>query len=484
MFFTDQYIYEPMLKTLKNFGGKKLGGLILIAVIVIAFGFGGFGGGFISNNQNNIATIDNKNITTKDFMDFLNESRIQQDTIKKNIDKNIIEELLSGLISTTLLDLEINNFNINFTELVLLKNIKANKNFQDENYNFQRTKYEKFLLTNNMTATMFEQRVKGNELKKKLFDYIGAGTVVPTFLTKKNYENENRTLQVDYIDLNNFYKKKEDFTNIEKENFIKENLETLKREYIDFEYAKLNPKNLIGVDEFNQDFFDQIDEIENKISKGDSFKRILKELDINPQSVSNYIPSSNIKDFKNKVYSLKSSDMEIVESDDYFLLFNISNRIKKSPNLNDKDINNQITEMIYQKEKFDKSKEIIDEIDNKKFNDSKFLEIGKNSIQNLTLNSINDNEMFESSSVKIIYSLPLNSFILVSDNKKNIFLIKIKSSSQNNFNKNDDDYLEFANKMNIDKRTSILKSYDLLLNSKYKVQLNQKTIDRVKNYFK
>ena len=176
--------------------------------------------------------------------------------------------------------------------------------------------------------------------------------------------------------------------------------------------------------------------------------------------------------------------MEIVESDDYFLLFNISNRIKKSPNLNDKDINNQITEMIYQKEKFDKSKEIIDEIDNKKFNDSKFLEIGKNSIQNLTLNSINDNGMFESSSVKIIYSLPLNSFILVSDNKKNIFLIKIKSSSQNNFNKNDDDYLEFANKMNIDKRTSILKSYDLLLNSKYKVQLNQKTIDRVKNYFK
>jgi len=31
-----------MIKTLKNFGGKKLGGVILIAVIVIAFGFGGF----------------------------------------------------------------------------------------------------------------------------------------------------------------------------------------------------------------------------------------------------------------------------------------------------------------------------------------------------------------------------------------------------------------------------------------------------------
>ena len=46
-----------MLETLKNFGGKKIGGLILIAVIIIAFGFGGFGGGFSTNNQNNIAKI-------------------------------------------------------------------------------------------------------------------------------------------------------------------------------------------------------------------------------------------------------------------------------------------------------------------------------------------------------------------------------------------------------------------------------------------
>ena len=35
MFFTDQYIIGFMLETLKNFGGKKLGGLILIIVIII-----------------------------------------------------------------------------------------------------------------------------------------------------------------------------------------------------------------------------------------------------------------------------------------------------------------------------------------------------------------------------------------------------------------------------------------------------------------
>ena len=472
-----------MIGSLRNFAKTKIAG-VFVFIIIIPFVFWGMGSMFTSGNTNSIAEVNNKKISTQDFMDFLNESKIQQDTIKKNLDKNIIEELLSGLISTALLDLEINNFDIRFTELVLLKNIKTNKNFQDENSNFQRTKYEKFLLTNNMSAAMFEQRVKGNELQKKLFDYIGAGTVVPNFLTETNYENENRILEIDYIDLNNFYKNKEEFTNLEKKDFINENLEILKKEYIDFEYVELNPKNLIGINEFNQDFFDQIDIIENKISNGESFKNIIKELDINPQSEQNYIPSSDVNDFRNRIYSFKSSNMEIIENYDNFLLFNISKRIKKSPDLNDEDTNNQITEMIYQKNKIDKNKEIITEIDNKKFNDSRFLEIGKKSIQNTTLNSINDDTTFETNSVRILYTLPLNSFTLVSDKERNIYLIKIKNASQKNFNEDDADYKEFVNKMNIDKRTSILKSYDLLLNNKYKVQLNQKTIDRVKDYFR
>ena len=472
-----------MIGSLRNFAKTKIAG-VFVFIIIIPFVFWGMGSMFSGGNTNNIAEVNNNKISTQDFMNYINESRIQQSAIKENLEKNIIEELLSTLISATLLDLEIKDFNIKFTELILLKKIKANKNFQDENNTFQRTKYEKFLLTNNMTAAMFEQRVKGNELQKKLFDYIGGGTVVPIFLTEKNYENENRTLEVDYINLNTFYKKKENFTDLEKKEFINENLDTLKREYIDFEFAELNPKNLIGIDEFNQDFFDQIDKIENKVSNGDNFKSILKELDLNPQSVNNYIPSSNVNDFKNKIYSMKSSDMEIIENGDNFLLFNISKRIKKSPDLNDEEINDQITEMIYQKNKFDVNKKIIKEIDEKKFEDSRFKEIGKSSIKNLILNSINDDTIFDNNSVKILYSLPLKSFTLISDEEKNIYLIKIKNSSQNNFNKNDENYLKFVNKMNTNKRTAILKSYDLLLNDKYKVQLNQKTIDRVKNYFK
>ena len=120
-----------MLETLKNFGGKKLGGLILIIVIIIAFGFGGFGSGFSTNNQNNIAKINKTNVTTQDFMDYVNQSGISLDAIRTNLDNNIIEELLSGLISTTLIDLEVKDFALSISERTILKTIKDNKNFQD-----------------------------------------------------------------------------------------------------------------------------------------------------------------------------------------------------------------------------------------------------------------------------------------------------------------------------------------------------------------
>ena len=52
-----------MIEKIKNLGWKQFGGLVLIVIIIIAFGFGGFGGGFSTNNQNNIAKINKKAVT-------------------------------------------------------------------------------------------------------------------------------------------------------------------------------------------------------------------------------------------------------------------------------------------------------------------------------------------------------------------------------------------------------------------------------------
>ena len=107
-----------------------------------------------------------------------------------------------------------------------------------------------------------------------------------------------------------------------------------------------------------------------------------------------------------------------------------------------------------------------------------------NNPEYISLNSINDNNTFEANSVKMLYSLPINSFTLVNDKDNKIYLVRIVSTKDNSYNSTDENYLKFVQEQNTDNRKSILQSYDQLLNNKYKVQLNQKTIDRVKNYFK
>ena len=472
------------METLKNFGVKKLGGVILIVIIVIAFGFGGFGGGFSTNNQNNIAKINKTNVTTQDFMDYLNQSNISQQAIRENLDKNIIEELLSGLISTTLIDLEVEDFDLSITDLTVLKKIKENKNFHDENGAFQRTKYEKFLLSNNMSAPMFEIQLKNRELQKHLFDLIGAGTITPDFLIKKMFEEQNKTLDIEYFAMSSQYKEKNSYTNEELEQFVKENADQLKRDFIDFKYAVLNPKNLIGLEEFNQDFFDEIDAIENKISQGETFESILENINVDIKEVNKFVASSAMESNEDIIYSKKSTKLDIIENGDNFLLYSITDKYELAADLNDEATRDDMIELVYQKGKFDLNRSVLEEIQKKEFDNNKFNEMGANNLKTISLNSINDHNTFEENSVKILYSLPINSFTLVSDKDNEIYLVKIINSKDKPYSENDDNYLKFVQNQNTENRKSILASYDQLLNNKYNVQLNQKTIDRVKNYFK
>ena len=64
----------------------------------------------------------------------------------------------------------------------------------------------------------------------------------------------------------------------------------------------------------------------------------------------------------------------------------------------------------------------------------------------------------------------------------NIYLVKIKNF-QNETMENKDKINEYINKQNSNLKNNMLKSYDLYLNSRYDVTLNQKTIERVKNFF-
>jgi len=469
---------------LKNYLNKnKIGGLILIIVIIIAFGFGGFGGGFLSNNQNNLAKINKTNVTSQDLIDFINRSGIAQETIQKNINNNIIEELLTGLVSNILLSFEIEDFDMTISQNSLSDKIKLNNNFNDNNGNFERLKYEKFLLENNISAPLFEKRLKDRELQKKLFDFIGAGTVSPKFLTKKLYEVENRKLNIEFINLDMFYKKSDEITENDLISFIEENEDKLKVEYIDFKYASINPRNLIGINEYNQEFFDKIDQIENSILNGVEFDSIISELNINTTKIEDYKYSDTSNNIQKKIYEVRNNDFDIFEEGENYIIYKIESLKKKKPNLNDNQIRKEIIELVVQKNKFDYNKNILEKIKNKKFTKQDFLELGKDQIQSLKFNSIKDNNKFEINSVQMLYSLPLDSFTLINDDNKNIYLAKINNYDEINIEMNSEDFEKFSNKENMEIRNNILKSYDLLINQKYNVDINQVAINNVKNLF-
>jgi len=473
-----------MINFFKNFTKKKIGGLLLILVIIIAFGFGGFGGGFNTGNQNNIAKINNTNISTQDFMDYLNQSNLSQKVIKENIDKNIIEELLSSLISMKLLELEIKDLNLVISEDVLIEKIKKNKNFQDENSKFQRTIYEKFLLTNNTNAPIYEIKLKNNALQKKLFTYISGGSISPKFLINKYYKEKNRKLDINYINLNNFYKKTNEFTEQEIKIFLGENSTKLEQDYIDFSYAVLTPKILTGSEEFNQAFFDKIDDIENKISKNIDFRTIIKELEIKSTEKKDYLNLENKETIENKIYNSRKDKIEILEDKGSYIFYQIDKINTKLPSLQNDKFKTQIINLLFQKEKYEFNKDILNQIEKKQFNQTSFDKLAISGVKKIKLNSVKDNKKFEINSIQILYSLPLNTFTLIADEKGNIFVAKTIKFEDQTISENSNQYNAISNEASAQNRNSILKSYDYLLNNKYKVVVNQKTLDRVKNYFK
>ena len=470
-----------MIGSFRNFAKTKFAG-ILVFIMIIPFVFWGMGSMFSSGNTNTIAKINKTNISTQDFIDYLSNSGIPQKTIRENLDKNIIEELLSGLVATTLLDLEVEDFNIIISQNTLLRKIKENKNFKDDNGNFERIKYEKFLLENNQTAPEFELRLKKRELQKNLFDYIGAGTISPKFLVNRLYEEENKKIEIKFVNLNNFYKKKDDITEDELKKFILENEDQLKIEYADFDYAIINPANLIGVDEFNEAFFNKIDQIEIDISNEVPFSQIVSNYNIKPLSVKNYRSSLKKNNIEKKIFDLRNNDFDLFEDGNDYILFKIQKLEKRNPDLSDKEIKDEISEIVYQKNKYDYNTELLKKITSKEFNENFYFDQNKNITEKIKINSVKDNKKFDINAVKTLYALPKNSFTLINDEANNIYLAKILEFENETID-NEIKLKEYTQKHNTKTKNDMLKSYDLYLTDKYNVIINQKTIDRVRNFF-
>ena len=478
-----------MLNNLRNFAKTKLA-VVLVGIIIIPFVFWGMGGVFSGGNKNNIAKINDKSISTQDFVNYINLSKIDSDTIRKNIDNNIIEEILAELISKTMISMEINDLNLKISDKILKKTIKENNNFKDENNNFSRIKYEKFLLSSNLSAPDFESRLRENELRKNLFSYVSGGLNSPLFLVNNTYKKQSKKVKINYINLENIYKKKEDFSSEEISKFIDEHNDTLKEKIISFRYSKITPKDLIGIDEFNNLFFEKIDDIENEISNGTTLENLLTkyQLKSNLKENFNLNEGNNDGEFYKKIYeNAENNKLKLLDENDFYILYEISDIKEVLPNIENENFITEVKELLFNESKHQFNYNLIQKIGKKKFNQKDFDELSKMSfakIKNIEINSIKDNNKFSVDSIKYLYTLFKNNYALISDKDKNIYLIKIINISVSNISKNSEDFPVYKEQTNIKLRDNIYSSYDFFLNNKYKIKINEKTVERVKNYFR
>ena len=470
-----------MLSKLRDFSKSKLAG-VLIAIIIIPFVFWGMGSVFSGGNTNNVVKINNKKISTQDFIEHINTSNIDPDQLRKNLDKNVLEEILGQLISLNILKMEIQNLGIFKSDKSLSESIIKEKRFLDDDGKFSRIKYEKFLIENNVTAGEFERKIREGSLQKELFNYISGGIKSPNFITKSLFLDETKQVNIKYFNLDIHYKN--NFTDEEINEYINLNNDEYKRDYIDVSYTIITPNTLTDTDQYNARFFEIIDDIENEIANEINFEQILTNYNLKIEKKEN-LYNDESESFINTIYSKRSEDRtQLIETEDFYVLYEITNIENKIPEINDKNFFESVKEKLRSRNKFDFNKNILKEIEEGKFNESDFNKLAENiKIKSALIKSVDDNSLFNIDSLKMLFTIPKGDFLLIVDNSNNIYLTKVENYQYNNFF-SEEDKIKYEIQSNFKIQNEITNSYDLILNNKYKVEIYNNTLERLKNYFR
>ena len=473
-----------MLSNLRNFSKTKLSG-VLIAIIIIPFVFWGMGSVFSGGNTNNIVKINNENISTEDFFEFINKLNINPNDLRNNMDNDIMNEILSEIISLKILDLEIDNLSLKVSDTNLKKILTNDKKFLDDDNKFSRLKYEKFLLENNYTAVNYERRVKDGKLQKDLFDYIGGGIKSPEFLTKNYFLEDSKQINIELINLQKYYEISA--TDSELKSFVTENSDKFTKDFINVSYVKITPNIFVDSDEFNSDFFKIIDGIENELANGATVKSLSKKYDFKVTNLKDYYFKKDDKPFLKLIYDNRNElKLNIVDMENYFLLYEISSLQSKLPNINDQIFYQEVIDSKRNFNKFEFNKNLLKKIENNNFKDKDFkdLAVNENNIKKLKIKSKNDNTFLNVDSLKMLYTIPEKDFLLIIDNDKNVYLTKIVNFEYSDVNKQSDDYKRYHLRSNYKIKNDVTSTYDNLLNKNYDIEINRNTLDRVINYFK
>ncbi len=468
---------------------------VLVGIIILPFVFWGMGDVFRGGNQNVIATIDSEKVSTQEFVNYVSRLNLNEAQIKNLKKTDLIEKILSEYIGRKVMSLEIDRIGISVNDNSLRNIIKNDKLFFKDN-KFSRTKYEKFLLESGLSAPVFERNIVEQESRRQLLSSLSGGLAIPDALVEKTFKKENQIKAIQYIDLNNLYLDKE----LKKEKvqeIYEKNKDSFVEELKSIQYAELTPR-VLGSNDYDEIFFKKLDEIENKVLDGQSFEESVSEYNLNSifldkvKKNKSFIDGKKIKDLSDnlfkKFYKIKNvKSAEIIKDDNRYFIAEVQSIKKNKRPINDPDVQKIINLQVNLESKVKNNRQIIQDISLGGFDKIKMEEFAKKNkleIKNYRISNLKQNEIFSEGIIKKIFLVQDNEVSLItnSDLSKN-YLVLATKTEYNNIKKDSNNFDQYEAKARLELINNIYRIFDDYLNQRYKVELNSKTIDRVKNSF-
>ena len=194
-----------MLTSIKKVTGSFLA-KTLIVIVILPFIFWGMGDVFRTGNQNVLVTIDSDKISVQNFVNYLGQLNLTEKQRKELNKSGLLDKILSEYIGKKIILMEIAKRGVKLSNTSLKNIITSDEMFQKDN-KFSRTEYEKFLLESRVSAPIFEENLSEQEKKRQLLTFLSEGVILPDFLIQKEFQNENQTKSIEYIELDSLYNK-------------------------------------------------------------------------------------------------------------------------------------------------------------------------------------------------------------------------------------------------------------------------------------
>ena len=481
-----------MLSTIRNFS-KTIYAKVLLGIVVIPFVFWGMGSSFKGGSKNVIVKIDKEKFSIQDFTTFIQSFG----PFDQKITSEEIENFLTKYIGNKLIEKEYEKLGIILSDKSLSQLIKNQEQFKKDNI-FSRTEYEKFLLSNNFNAPFFEAKLATNEKSNQLLNFIGGGIVPSEFMVNINYNKINQKRYIQLIDLDKVFEKKYNFSDNEIKIYYENNIDKYNEVFKSVKLLEINPNMLTGTNEYNDLFFKKLDEIYDDISSGKKMDSIINQYNLEKETTltlnekgqnKNYeiiksIPKYLIKD----LFSLDSSEPTVLlEIKDKFFIIEIIKSEKIQKKIQNKDVQKNIKENLQTKVKREFLSEIITKINKNSFKKIDFDKFSKDNvvkIQKITIENLNDEKILQKEAINQIYAFPEKQVIIVNDLSltKN-FIVYIEKIENTSISYNSDEYKKYFNLSKIRLTSGLFNSYDSYIKKKYKIDINYKALNIVKNYF-